>query len=144
VDRLPIIAEGAREKWESGTIPSDIRFDAIMDRYEGVRPGETSEPGRIITGDNLSVAKTLFAAVSAGAQDAPSLIYMDPPFFSNGSYRQKIKIGGAEGEEIALSLHAFDDTWRDPVGTDDKGVTESAASDKDTAQRAPGRSKAER
>jgi DNA modification methylase len=144
LDRLPAIAEGARERWERGTIPSDIRFDAVMDRYKGARPGVISEPGRIIRGDNLRVAKTLFAAVRAGMQEAPALIYMDPPFFSNGSYSQKIKIGGAANGEIDLSLHAFDDKWRSPDVTNYSETEGGAAKGKDPASGAPERSKAER
>ncbi|MDR1042830.1 MAG: site-specific DNA-methyltransferase, partial [Clostridiales Family XIII bacterium] len=128
LDRLSAIAEGAIEAWERGTIPSDIRFDAIMDRYAGVRPvggcgvsgvsgtSGASEPGKIITGDNLRVAKTLFAAVRAGTQDAPTLIYMDPPFYTNARYRQKIKITGEASGGIDLSIHAFDDKWRGAHG----------------------------
>jgi DNA modification methylase len=115
LEKLPGIAAAARETWERGTPPADMRFEAVMDRYEGVRPAASgrapSEPGRIITGDNLHVAKTLLAAVRAGTQDAPALIYMDPPFFTKERYSQKIRMTGAACGDIRLPVHAFSDLW---------------------------------
>jgi DNA modification methylase len=94
-----------------------------MDRYAGVRSGVGGgpEPGKIIRGDNLSVAKTLFAAVSAGTQGAPTLIYMDPPFFTRSKYKQNVNIPGDERGGVTLPVKAFSDMWggADGAGTGD-------------------------
>ncbi|MDR2163152.1 MAG: site-specific DNA-methyltransferase [Clostridiales Family XIII bacterium] len=89
-----------------------------MDSYEGALSGRVSEPGRVITGDNLRVAKTMLAAVRAGIQDAPTLIYMDPPFFTKEKYGQKIKLPGTSCGDIKLPVHAFSDMWGDTYSSD--------------------------
>jgi DNA modification methylase len=112
LSKLSDIAAGALEKWEHGTIPSNLWFEAVMDRYEGVRGDAADEPGRIIRGDNMRVAKTLFAAISAGTQDAPTLIYMDPPVFTRTSFSQNVSIDDAGRGDITLPVRAFSDAWR--------------------------------
>ncbi|MDR3225407.1 MAG: site-specific DNA-methyltransferase [Clostridiales Family XIII bacterium] len=150
LERLPVIIKNARELWERHTIPADISYEAVMDRYEGIKqaawttddmktplspPRQTQEStlsdeddspikpahddishrlaerGRIITGDSLNAAKTLLAAVTAGVQEAPELIYMDPPFFTNVKYVQTLNIKGADDEKIPIPFHAFSDRW---------------------------------
>jgi site-specific DNA-methyltransferase (adenine-specific)/adenine-specific DNA-methyltransferase len=111
LSKLPDIADGARETWEHGVIPADLLFDAVMDSYDGVLPDAGIGSGQIITGDNLRVGKTLLAAVRAGVQDAPALIYMDPPFFTNSKYCQELRIQTARHGEVRLPVSAFDDTW---------------------------------
>jgi hypothetical protein len=145
IDRLPYIAAEARGMWERGTIPASLWFDAVMDRYDGVRAGGPSAPGRIITGDNLRVTKTMFAAVSAGTHDAPTLIYMDPPFFTNAKYSSKAEITAAGRGGVSLSVGAFSDVWKPGgEGESKNGGTGGASSGKGRADPERGSAAAKR
>lgn len=77
----------------------------------------TSEPNRLIYGDNLLA----MAALLAGDEDTPSLrnkidlIYIDPPFDSKADYRTKIKLPGTtiDQKPTVLEQFAYSDTWAD-------------------------------
>ncbi len=70
-------------------------------------PGKNILPGqgRLICGDNLYVMKKL---LGEGLGGSAKLIYIDPPFFSNIDYKQKIRIGSATA---LLKRHAYTDKW---------------------------------
>jgi DNA modification methylase len=105
---LPKIIEDAERLWAQ-TFHADLSYEAVFDRYEGVKA--KGDAGRLIMGDNLAVAKTLFACIRAGTQAPIDLIYMDPPFFTKTDYASILRIG-----ERRIPLESFSDIWKGKEG----------------------------
>jgi adenine-specific DNA-methyltransferase len=78
---------------------------------------DSSQPSRLIYGDNLLA----MAALLAGDEATPSLrgkidlIYIDPPFDSKADYRTKITLPGTtiNCKPTVLEQFAYSDTWSD-------------------------------
>jgi len=129
LERLPAITGNARELWERHTVPADLSYEAVLDQYEGIKQDAAAERGLIVTGDSLNATKTLLAAVTAGVQEAPELIYMDPPFFTNVKYVQTLKITGADDKEGSIPIHAFSDKWDETAPAEDPLINNADRSD---------------
>ncbi|MDR0851964.1 MAG: site-specific DNA-methyltransferase [Clostridiales Family XIII bacterium] len=107
IERLSDIFKGASETWEH-TIPADLS-------YEG-DPCAQGSGNLLITGDNLSVCKTLLAGIRTETLPPINLIYLDPPFFSGTDY--KVSARAADNSTLpvaeAVPLAAFSDRWHEP------------------------------
>jgi len=79
-----------------------------------------SENGNLLLlGDNLALMAALSRQVGGGERAPLSLVYMDPPYFSNRNPGSRIKVKTPGGEAF-VKVPAFSDTWASE-GTFSKG-----------------------
>lgn len=95
-------------------------FEEIMSSDECVR-FNTSEiyglkgtDNRIVAGDNLEYMKFLIKEKEMSGK--LQLIYMDPPFFSNGKYQASLKIkSDILGMSPLIKIGAYEDCWNNSM-----------------------------
>lgn len=69
---------------------------------------------RIVSGDNLEYMKYLLVKKNMGGK--LQLIYMDPPFFSNGKYQASLKIkSNILGTSPLIKIGAYEDCWNNSM-----------------------------
>lgn len=106
--RRPDSRRGPRLTWPGR------KWRAGEPRLQGppLRPVERHGPspaGRLVHGDCLDVAAAL---TSAGLDGAVDLIYVDPPFASQASYTQEVRLDGPADGRVKRT-RAYDDSWPD-------------------------------
>jgi len=70
----------------------------------------SAEGNLLLLGDNLSLMAALSREIGAGTRAPMSLIYMDPPYFSNKNPGSRVKVKTPGGESV-VKVPAFSDTW---------------------------------
>lgn len=68
------------------------------------------QKGLLLTGENLALMAALAKQTGSGEREPLSLVYMDPPYFSNRDRESRIKVKTPSGETF-LKASAFSDTW---------------------------------
>ena len=76
----------------------------------------------LLIGDNLSLMAAITRQIGEGARKPLSLIYMDPPYFSNRDPGSRLTVKTPSGESV-VTVPAFSDTW---PGTGMSGSAEEA------------------
>jgi len=75
---------------------------------------ENDANNRIVSGDNLEYMKFLLKKKDMGGK--LQLIYMDPPFFSNGKYQASLKIkSDILGTSPLIKIGAYEDVWNNSM-----------------------------
>lgn len=69
--------------------------------------GEDIRKNRIYKGDNINCIVDL---IKTGYGESFDLIYIDPPFFSNAKYTNRVDID--LGKKCSFNLFAYDDNWK--------------------------------
>jgi DNA modification methylase len=110
IERLAAVLKNAFETWEH-TIPADLSYDETAALAHNTQDFENL----LITGDNLSVSKTLLAGMRTGTLRQVDLMYMDPPFFSGSNYKASLRTTDLHGvRKAGAPVEAFSDAWYEP------------------------------
>jgi len=70
----------------------------------------SSDGNLLLLGDNLALMAALSRQVGGGMRAPLSLVYMDPPYFSNRNPGSRLKVKTPGGEAF-VKIPAFSDTW---------------------------------
>ena len=70
----------------------------------------STEGNMLLLGDNLRLMAALSRQVGGGLRSPLSLVYMDPPYFSNRNPGSRMKVKTPGGEAL-VKIPAFSDTW---------------------------------
>ena len=70
----------------------------------------SAEGNLLLLGDNLRIMAALSRQVGGGMRAPLSLVYMDPPYFSNRNPGSRMKVK-APGGDAFVTIPAFEDTW---------------------------------
>ena len=77
--------------------------------------GSASEVnGLLLLGENLTLMAALSKEIESGMRKPLSLVYMDPPYFSNRDPESRVMIKTPAGEALVKAT-AFSDTWTKPA-----------------------------
>ncbi|MDR0875544.1 MAG: site-specific DNA-methyltransferase [Clostridiales Family XIII bacterium] len=101
------ITEEARRAWNDAQVNAGGGDLAAALFAEG-----KDDAGAFYLGDNLRVMASLANEIRAGHRKPASLVYMDPPYFSNKEYTARVRVETKGGTAFA-QLPAFSDTWKD-------------------------------
>jgi len=72
--------------------------------------GESGDGNLLLPGDNLSMMAALSRQIGAGARAPVSLVYMDPPYFSNRNPESRVLVKTPGGDSY-VKAPAFSDKW---------------------------------
>jgi len=70
----------------------------------------SAEGNLLLLGDNLRIMAALSREVGGGMRAPLSLVYMDPPYFSNRNPGSRMRVR-APGGDAFVTIPAFEDTW---------------------------------
>jgi len=70
----------------------------------------SSDGNLLLLGDNLALMAALSRQIGGGEREPLSLVYMDPPYFSNRNPGSRMKVKTPGGEAL-VKIPAFSDTW---------------------------------
>jgi DNA modification methylase len=102
-----VITEEASRAWNDAQVNAAGGAPAAAPFAEG-----NDGAGAFYLGDNLRVMASLANEIRAGRRKPASLVYMDPPYFSNKEYTARVRVETKCGTAFA-QLPAFSDTWKD-------------------------------
>ncbi|MGI6752025.1 MAG: DNA methyltransferase [Anaerovoracaceae bacterium] len=105
--KLPDIIEESRLTYKEMKAGGVARF-RLVEQQVGIRD-ELSE-NMLVLGENLEFM--LYLLNEGDMRNRPTLIYIDPPFYSGSDYDVDIKIHeGDEGESLVIKQKAYSDIW---------------------------------
>ena len=73
--------------------------------------GSLEKAGAFYLGDNIPVTASFVKKIKSGEMKPVSLVYMDPPYFTNREYSARIKVETEVGSSY-VNVPAFSDTWK--------------------------------